>query len=348
MVKMKVTLASQAPAMENRIAVLLEQEGFLTEHLNLNGGEMERQSRKTIEALLLICTEQQLPEQTYGFCSRLLREGVPIFCVVAGDGSSRLLEGKDGITFFHYPEFWEEKEVGRFRRELLTNLKSCYRRNEEPVLKQRGESPSRWIVGIGASTGGPKALLTVLQTLSKGCCGILVVQHLTSGFAVKFAEYLDSLCQLRVKVGEPEELICDGTVYLAPDGHQMRICRNHRGFVIKIQEKEKSGGFSPSIGCLFESMADSAGKRAMGVILTGMGRDGADGLLKMRRAGAYTVGQDQETSDIYSMPYEAMRCGGVERQLPLNLIGKEIQTFHEKMNRTWGGTGDGTIDISSR
>lgn len=348
MSEMKVMLACDSPIMENLFGRKLKQEGIMTEHLDLRRGSESIRSKKEGRILLAVCTLRGTLEQNRAWLCRLQSAGTSVICIVGEGAGGASLTGKEGIKVLELPQSREEREYNLFFKKLLINIKAVYGRHEEHRNCQPPDSQSRWLVGIGASTGGPKALLDVLGNLPEDCCGIVVVQHLTAGFSVRLAAYLDGLCRMRVKEADPDEPVRNGTVYLAPDGRQTRVKKEGSGYVIKVQEQEKIGGFCPAVNCLFESLAVSAGDRAMGIILTGMGRDGAEGLLKMRRAGACTVGQDQTSSVIYSMPYEAMRNGGVERQLPVGRIGAEIEAFHRTMKKKWGGIPDGIVNFSGR
>lgn len=203
-------------------------------------------------------------------------------------------------------------------------------------MEDQIEKKSRYLAVIGASAGGPKAVLTVLKDLPATTCGILVIQHLSHGFSRKFAEYLDPQCRMRVKEARSGEAVCDGTVYIAPDGYQMTLGKLEDGFTICCTPGKRYGGFCPSISYTMFSAAETVKEKALGIILTGMGEDGSKGLLAMRQAGARTVAQDRETSEIYSMPESAFRNGGAERQLELGLIGREITRFCMNMKNKTG------------
>lgn len=195
---------------------------------------------------------------------------------------------------------------------------------------------SRYVVGIGASAGGPKALAKVLGELTPDVCGILIVQHLSKGFSDSFAQYLDGVVKLRVKVAKTGETVQDGVVYLPSEGCQMSLIRSGFGYALRNEPGERVGGFAPAVNPLFCSIAKTAGKRAMGIILTGMGEDGADGLMEMRKAGAYTIAQDKETSELYNMPLAAYTRGAAVRQVPLDHIAAEINNFCKRMKHDSG------------
>lgn len=195
---------------------------------------------------------------------------------------------------------------------------------------------SRFVVGIGASAGGPKALVKILENLRPDVCGILIVQHLSKGFYSSFAQYLDGQVAIRVKEARTGETVQDGVVYLPSDGCQMSLVKRGYGFALTNEPGEKVGGFAPAINPLFHSIAKIAGKNSMGIILTGMGEDGADGLMAMKKAGAYTIVQNRETSEIFSMPAAACSRGAAMRQVPLENIAAEINGFCKRMKQDSG------------
>lgn len=196
---------------------------------------------------------------------------------------------------------------------------------------------SRCVVVVGASAGGPKAVLTLLRELPESTCAVLVIQHLSHGFSGKFAEYLNPQCRMKVKEAENGEAVCDGTIYVAPDGCQMTLSFERGSYVLRCAPGQRYGGFCPSISYTMNSVAETARKNAMGVILTGMGEDGSEGLLNMRKKGAHTIAQDRETSEFYSMPESALRKGGAERQMSLKQIADEIVRFTMNRNIKPGG-----------
>ena len=137
-------------------------------------------------------------------------------------------------------------------------------------MEGQTEKKSRYLAVIGASAGGPKAVLTVLKELPSTTCGILVIQHLSHGFSGKFAEYLNPQCKMRVKEAQSGEPVCDGTVYIAPDGYQMSLGKLEDGFMIRCVPGKRYGGFCPSISYTMNSVAETVKEKAMGIILTGM------------------------------------------------------------------------------
>lgn len=186
------------------------------------------------------------------------------------------------------------------------------------------------IIAIGASTGGTEALIKVLETLPANTPPILVVQHMPPVFTAMYAERLNRVCVMSAKEAENADRLQRGCIIVAAGEYQMRLERDAKGYYISSRKEARVSGHCPSVDVLFESVARTAGSSALGVILTGMGADGAAGLLKMREAGAYTIGQDEQTSVVYGMPGVAYKNGAVITQLPLDRIADEIirKTVH--------------------
>ncbi|KAA0699490.1 chemotaxis response regulator protein-glutamate methylesterase [Neorhizobium sp. P12A] len=182
----------------------------------------------------------------------------------------------------------------------------------------------RKIVAIGSSTGGVEALIAVLQKFPANCPPTVITQHMPPTFTKSFAERLNRLCAPVVQEATDGARLEIGKIYLAPGGERHLQVANASAPHCRLIEKEPVNGHRPSVDVLFDSVAELAGRNAVGVILTGMGRDGAAGLLKMRHSGARTVGQNEKTCVVYGMPRVAYELGGVEQQLPLNAIGDEI------------------------
>ena len=179
------------------------------------------------------------------------------------------------------------------------------------------------VIAIGASTGGPQAVAAILAALPRDLgVPILVVQHIAPGFTAGLAEWLGQGVPLAVKVAGPGEQVRPGTVYLAPEGRHLGITRDGR---IRLTQEAAEEGFCPSASHLFQSVAEAYGRSAVGILLTGMGRDGAKGLLTLRQAGGVTVAQDEESSVIFGMPGEAVRLGAAEHVLPPEQISGMIR-----------------------
>ncbi|THF50081.1 protein-glutamate O-methylesterase CheB [Allorhizobium terrae] len=182
----------------------------------------------------------------------------------------------------------------------------------------------RKIVAIGSSTGGVEALISVLQKFPQNCPPTVITQHMPPTFTKSFAERLNRLCAPIVQEATDGARLEIGRIYLAPGGDRHLQVVNPSAPSCRLIESAPVNGHRPSVDVLFDSVAELAGRNAVGVILTGMGRDGASGLLKMRSAGARTIGQNEKTCVVYGMPRVAHELGAVEHQLPLGSIGEEI------------------------
>ena len=180
------------------------------------------------------------------------------------------------------------------------------------------------ILAIGASTGGTEALKDVLIGLPRNAPGTVIVQHMPANFTAQFAQRLNSLCAMEVREARNGDSIIPGVALVAPGDYHMVVRRSGARYYVEIGNGEKVSGHRPSVDVLFNSVAKIAGANAIGVILTGMGSDGAKGLLAMKNAGARTIGQDEASCVVYGMPKVAHEIGAVERQLPLNRVAEGI------------------------
>ncbi len=180
------------------------------------------------------------------------------------------------------------------------------------------------LVAIGASTGGVEALVTLLSQFPRDCAPTLVTIHLPSPFTTSFAQRLDRICAPRVREATHGAPILPGNIYIAPGTHAHLEASRTDSMRCVLREGDPISGHRPSVDALFHSVARHVGAKAVGVILTGMGADGAQGLLAMRKAGARTLGQDEATCVVYGMPKVAFEIGAVEKQAPLQLLAAEI------------------------
>ncbi len=177
---------------------------------------------------------------------------------------------------------------------------------------------------IGASTGGTEAIKAFLLQMPSDCPGILITQHMPAGFTKSFAQRLDSICKISVKEAVDGERILPGHAYIAPGDYHLLLGRSGANYVTKLSDAEPVSRHKPSVDVLFDSAADNAGKNAIGVIMTGMGKDGAAGMAKMKQTGAYNFAQDEASCVVFGMPREAIAHGGVDEVLPLNELPKAV------------------------
>ncbi len=180
------------------------------------------------------------------------------------------------------------------------------------------------VVAIGTSTGGTQALEEVLTALPRVSPGIVIVQHMPEKFTAAFAERLNGICRIEVKEAENNDRVMPGRALIAPGGRHILLKRSGAQYHVEVVDGPLVNRHRPSVDVLFRSVAKSAGGNALGVIMTGMGDDGAAGMLEMRNAGARTVAQDEESCVVFGMPKEAIKRGGVEKILPLSGMAQEI------------------------
>ncbi|MCM1104992.1 MAG: chemotaxis response regulator protein-glutamate methylesterase [Clostridium sp.] len=207
-------------------------------------------------------------------------------------------------------------KVGKFKHAAVMNADHPL----NPAYRDR-------IVAIGASTGGTEAIFEVVRQFKRDIPGVIIVQHMPPGFTKMYADRLNNQCEVAVKEATSGDRVIPGQVLIAPGDRQMRLVRVGDEFQVECRGTDKVSGHCPSVDVLFDSVARVAGKKAVGVILTGMGGDGARGLLKMREAGALTVGQDEASCVVYGMPKVAYDLGAVQHQCTLTAIAKKVYSL---------------------
>ena len=180
------------------------------------------------------------------------------------------------------------------------------------------------LVFVGASTGGTEAIRLFLSGLPADCAPVLIVQHMPEYFTASFAKRLDGLCAMTVKEAEQGEPVCRGVAYIAPGHSHMRIAKSMNGWHIELEQSERVNRHRPSVYVLFDSAAERVGCDAVAVIMTGMGKDGAQGMLRMRQAGIYTLAQDEASCVVYGMPREAVAVGAVNEVCSLERMAARV------------------------
>ncbi|WP_420134969.1 protein-glutamate methylesterase/protein-glutamine glutaminase [Rhodopseudomonas sp.] len=198
-----------------------------------------------------------------------------------------------------------------------------------PPVATKARPTTERLVCIGVSTGGTEALHDVLEVLPPNCPGILIVQHMPQGFTAAFARRLNSGCAINVKEAEDGDPVLPGWAYIAPGARHMLLQRTGLRYSIAIKDGPPVSRHRPSADVLFRSAAQHAGANALGIIMTGMGDDGARGLLEMRKLGATTRAQDEESCVVFGMPKEAIECGAVEKVVSLSQIPREIMMWQQ-------------------
>ncbi|TGU70614.1 chemotaxis response regulator protein-glutamate methylesterase [Geomonas terrae] len=180
------------------------------------------------------------------------------------------------------------------------------------------------VVVVGASTGGTEALRVFLESLPADCPGIVIVQHMPEGFTRAFSQRLDGLCRITVKEAENNDTVVRGRALIAPGNHHLLLKRSGARYFVEIKDGPLVSRHRPSVDVLFRSAARYAGKNAVGIIMTGMGDDGAHGMLEMKQAGALNIAQDEASCIVFGMPNEAIKQGGVDYIRPLDSISREM------------------------
>lgn len=180
------------------------------------------------------------------------------------------------------------------------------------------------VVVVGASTGGTEALRVFLESFPADCPGIVIVQHMPEGFTRSFSQRLDSLCRINVKEAANNDSVVRGRALIAPGNHHLLLKRSGARYFVEIKDGPLVARHRPSVDVLFRSAARYAGKNAVGVIMTGMGDDGAHGMLEMKQAGAVTIAQDEASCVVFGMPHEAIKLGAVDYVKPLDALMREV------------------------
>lgn len=267
------------------------------------------------------------------FIKRLLPQyPLPVIVVSSVNNSVFDAMNAGAIDFVAKPNVNSIKSVEEFINEMIYKIKIASAAKVQYTLKQypsekipdKGRvasiKDSCKIIAIGASTGGTEAIYSIIKSLPDHIPGMVIVQHIPPVFSRMFAQRLDSTTSFRVKEAKTGDYIEKGNIYIAPGDRHMKIKKIGDKYRVECFEGNKVNGHCPSVDVLFESVAREAGASAIGVILTGMGYDGAKGLLAMRQKGARTIGQDEKSAIVYGMPRVAFNIGAVEKQAALENI----------------------------
>lgn len=330
--------------------------GLLTEMINsapdmqVVGAAPDAPSAREMIKVLnpdVLTLDVQMPKMDgLEFLERLMRlRPMPVVMVSAYTeaGSNSTLKALElgAVDFIGKPRADGMKSMEDYAEELVDKIRAAkgarLRRQSIPrpsltatALPAASPAPlaraaaSGKIIFVGASTGGTEALKEFLMGIPADCPPILIVQHMPEAFTASFARRLDGLCAPRILESQGNEKIEGGTVYIAPGHSHLQIRRSASGYVTELQATPPVNRHRPSVDVLFDSAASLVGRQAVGVILTGMGKDGAQGLLRMRQAGARTFGQDEASCVVYGMPREAFVVGAVEEQCSLDDMAKRV------------------------
>jgi two-component system, chemotaxis family, protein-glutamate methylesterase/glutaminase len=285
-----------------------------------------------VEPDVMICDIEMPRMSGIEFIRRLIPQ-YPLPVIVVSRVSDAVFEAMNAgaVDFVTKPDVDSFQGVSEFLCELITKIKIAANAR---VTQSRNELPSNpviqigqkydKIIAIGASTGGTEALYEIIKNLPSDIPGILIVQHIPPMFSRLFSERLDKQTNLHVKEAQTGDYVEQGKVLIAPGDQHIRIRRIADRYKVEAFYADKVNGHCPSVDVLFESVARETRGNAVGIILTGMGSDGAKGLLSMRKAGARTIGQDENSCVVYGMPKVAYEIGAVEKQYPLSAIPKML------------------------
>lgn len=263
----------------------------------------------------------------------------PLPVVVVSAVSSNVFDAlrAGAVDFVTKPEAKNPNAMNTFFNELIVKIKiastakvgfmknNAYNSQQiDANIRNRKIDP---IIAIGASTGGTEAIFQIISQFPRNMPGIVVTQHMPPKFTKMYADRLNNSCLMEVKEAENGDLVKEGRVLIAPGDFHMTLARDKGNFYVKCRKGEKVNGHCPSVDVLFNSVAETVGQDAIGVILTGMGYDGAKGLLKMKKSNAFTIGQDEKSCVVYGMPMVAFNIGAVTKQLPLNKIPEAVCSY---------------------
>lgn len=266
---------------------------------------------------------------------RKLMPQYPLPVVVVSAKNEKVFDAINAgaVDFINKPKIENQKEIENFvKHEVNTKIKIAstakignlkQNRVNQSAMGRVEKNYGNCIIAIGASTGGTEAIATVIKGFASDIPGTVIVQHMPPGFTAMYAERLNNQSRVYVKEAETGDIVERGKVLLAPGDLQMRLTKINGIYRVECKHGEKVSGHCPSVDVLFHSVASHAGKNAIGVLLTGMGADGAKGLLAMRHQGAETIGQDEASCIVYGMPKVAYEIGAVKYQVNLeNISGK--------------------------
>lgn len=332
--KLKVLVVDDSIVFRELLARGISSDPFLEVVATANDPFEARDKIIEYEPDVMTCDVEMPKMNGIEFIRRLMPQ-YPLPVIVISTISQAVFDALDAgaVDFITKPEARTAVSIESFINELVVKIKIASTANVahwkntraiDRVVGTLAAGTDNRIIAIGASTGGTEALYSILRSLPANIPGIVVVQHIPPIFSRMFAERLNASTSLAVKEAQTGDMVEKGRVLIAPGDKHMRIKKLGDKFRVECFIGEKVSGHCPSVDVLFESVAKEAGDKAVGVILTGMGYDGAKGLLAMRRKGARTLGQDQQSSIVYGMPKAAFELGAVEKQVSLENLSQQL------------------------
>ncbi len=293
----------------------------------------------------VLVLDVELPrEDGITFLKNLIpKKYIPVIVVSSTPLHKLTARAAGAVDFVQKPFVGDVRNYGEFAEQIKYKIKlaAAYglkKQNDKLGLGEKKKNINQSIltfgneiVAIGASTGGTEAIYNIVKDLPSNFPGIIIVQHMPEHFTKLYADRLDKNCNMHVVEAIDGERVKTGKIIVAAGNFHLSLKQDSEGYYVNSKQGEKIGGHCPSVDYMFESVAKVAGKHSVGVILTGMGADGAKGITEMKRCGAYTIGQDKESCVVYGMPMEAFKLGGVCVQLPLDRIAGELIQHFSKL-----------------
>jgi two-component system chemotaxis response regulator CheB len=343
---LRVLVVDDSAVVRQGVRLLLEHEPGLVVEV-ASDPLIARQKMKSHRPDVLLLDLEMPRMDGLTFLRELMREEEPVPVVVcsglAGPGSEmavRALE-EGAVEIIAKPSLGVGDFLRESRARLVESLRGAARARsrlarrrppapEETRQPERPVSPllsvtTDKVVAVGASTGGTEALRQFLEPMPPDSPGLVIVQHMPEQFTTAFAKRLNELCRIEVREAAPGDWVQQGRALIAPGNRHLRVKRSGGHYRVEVLDGPRVSGHRPSVDVLFHSVARAAGANAVGVLLTGMGEDGADGLLAMRQAGAATIAQDEASCVVFGMPRAAIERGAVDAVLPLGAIGEAVR-----------------------
>jgi two-component system chemotaxis response regulator CheB len=339
--KVKILIVDDSYLFRETLAAALDKD-FGIEVVGIAGDPYEAKDMILEHEPDVLALDVEMPKMDgISFLKKLMPQ-YPLPVVVMSSSEQNVFDalGAGAVDFIAKPKSRQLFEA--FINELIVKIKIAstakvaYHKKdyvpEESIASFSGKKAgiSETIIAIGASTGGTEAIASIMNALPRELPGILIVQHMPPVFTRLYAERLNRTSRLEVKEAEDGEAVKPGKVLMAPGEYHMKLMRSDAGFFVSCKKGDKVSGHCPSVDVLFDSVAEKAKDKAVGILLTGMGSDGAKGLLNMRTKGAYTIGQDEKSCVVYGMPKVAYTIGAVSKQLSLEKIPQELCEYLAK------------------
>ncbi len=265
------------------------------------------------------------------FLSKLMRaRPTPVIMIssLTEDGAEQTLTALElgAFDYITKPTLGISTGIQTYANEIVEKIRAAFKANLKNTVTGPTETsklysaPKDHIIAIGASTGGTEAIRCVMETMPENAPGIVITQHMPPGFTRSFAARLDSISPINVREAEDGDLLRPGYAYIAPGGYHLKLHKQKGCYIINLKKGEKVNGHVPSVDVMFNSCVLSAGSAVIGVLLTGMGKDGAAGMLNIKQSGGFTIAQNEASCVVYGMPREAVERNAVDEIVPIEKV----------------------------